>query len=206
MLGKSAELLLKRMSIVRRDIGSLLVHWTRSKYDRDEMMSPLKLQAKAADILFTILDSSQLLGSSTFIRESHKCICFTEAPIPEMASLFKVFEELNDKRYEPYGVAVSKEWLFSKGGRPVIYQSDAEYNELPQSMKWRHCLYEPASQIDFTWEREWRIPGDKLDLSPKETLVIVPDRKFANQVLNKYRQSNGDPRWAVVSLDYFGLK
>ncbi|GAG63688.1 unnamed protein product, partial [marine sediment metagenome] len=34
---------------------------------------------------------------------------------------------------------------------------DLEYDILPEELKYRHVRYELESDIDFTWEREWRL-------------------------------------------------
>jgi hypothetical protein len=81
-------------------------------------------------------------------------------------------------RYKPFGVMVPKKWLFSKGGRPVIYQPDAEYEFLHDSQKYRHKRYEPDEGFDFTWEREWRVLTPSLELDPDVTSVVVPDRRW----------------------------
>lgn len=64
---------------------------------------------------------------------------------------------------------VPKQWLYVQGGRPVIYQSDKEFYDLPEAIRWRHVRYEPASSppIDFTWEREWRIQCRYLHIGPQ---------------------------------------
>jgi len=66
-------------------------------------------------------------------------------------------------RYRFYSIAVSKRALFEAGGRPVIYLPDYEGNWIPPEEKWRQVRYEHGS-VDFTREREWRVPGD-LDLT-----------------------------------------
>jgi len=45
----------------------------------------------------------------------------------------------------------------------VIYQTDNDFNILPEELRWRHVRYEPAGDqaIDFTWEREWRMHCDE---------------------------------------------
>lgn len=57
----------------------------------------------------------------------------------------------------------------------MIYQADSEYKELPLGLQWRHVRYEPHAQrpIDFTWEREWRIPTDLLPIAPENALLVV---------------------------------
>ena len=203
MKGKSTEQLLKWMDIVRRDIGSLVVHWTRSKYDLDAPKSEPP-QQDALKVLTKILDEGMLRGSDSFIKGGYKCICFTEAPISEIAPLFKTFKVLENQRYEPFGIAVDKKWLFQKGGRPVIYQSDAEFDLLPETMKWKHSLYEPG-EIDFTWEREWRVHTESLKLDPARTMVIVPNHQYAFDLMNRYKTKSGPSRWIVIPLDHFGL-
>ncbi len=215
--------LIRGMNLVRRDLGSLLFHWTRSQFRRESesIIDSSWVKEPAGNILFKILREGFLKGSSGFIRGNHQCVCFTEAPISEVAALFKLASYMreNDRpRYEPYGIAVRKEWLFSQGGRPVIYQSDAEYENLSEELKWRHARYEPNNGIDFTWEREWRIRTSSLTLDPKHTLVVVPtvDEAFCimyeNSVLEAIDWDESSPsgvyhkpRWLSVSLDFFGV-
>jgi hypothetical protein len=101
-------------------------------------------------------------------------------------------------RYEPYGIGVAKEWLFRKGGRPVIYQPDTDYERLPEDMRWRHCRFEPPD-IDFTWEREWRVLSELLRLDPSQTWVLVPAQAIADRFAARH------PRWRIVPLELFGL-
>ena len=79
---------------------------------------------------------------------------------------------------------ISKKWLFSKGGRPVIYQPTSDYDNLPTGLKYLHQIYDPVKGIDYTWEREWRIRSDYLELDPSETTVIVPNRFWENKTLS----------------------
>ena len=119
----------------------------------------------------------------------------------EMVALFALRAVSGDAtrpRYRPYGVGVQKEWLFRLGGRPVIYQPANEYDDLPSEIRWRHCRYEPPD-IDFTWEREWRIAMERVDLDPAGTWVFVPTPKDAT------RLADSRPKWRVVPLTLFGL-
>ena len=79
------------------------------------------------------------------------------------------------------GIEVSKQWAYSEGGRPVIYQPEEEYEQLPESHRWRHVRYELDAEppIDFSWEREWRIQTDELGLPPGEARIIVPHEDWA---------------------------
>ncbi|MEI7869981.1 MAG: hypothetical protein WCI11_18995 [Candidatus Methylumidiphilus sp.] len=113
------EELARRIRLVRRDMSSLLFHFTRASGED-----------KAATVLNKILSSEKLLGNGKW-TEGLDCVCFTEAPIPEFTAIFSLIEiaakQEHRPRYEPYGIAVTKEWLFSKGGRPVIYEKYSEF-------------------------------------------------------------------------------
>lgn len=221
----SSKELKKRISLVRRDLGNLLFHFTRTptsnvvikngKYTR-------RLSKSAYSIIEKIISEGKIEGSSKNIRGSFKCICFNESPISEMASLFALENiartEHEKIRYEPFGVAVKKEWLYSKGGRPVIYGPEEDFELLPYELKYRYVRYEPDRGIDFTWEREWRIKSDFLELDPKSTLIVVPDAETAFELAYEHSDVEveldypGTPigsyhvaKWMTVSLDLFGL-
>jgi hypothetical protein len=147
-------------------------------------------------------------------------VCFTEAPIQEFHAIFSLVaiaasEDLRP-RYEPYGVAVRKEWLFAQGGRPVIYDEPDAFDRLPSGERYRFIPYNPADGIDFTWEREWRIKTDHLRLDPKHTLVVVPTSAEAFEIVYDFGEMKPEldedgyqtgyycPRWLAVSLDLFG--
>jgi hypothetical protein len=83
---------------------------------------------------------------------------------------------------------VPKTWLFVRGGRPVIYQPDEEFEGLPEKYRWRHVRFDPASEVDFTWEREWRIQTDQLDFDPWTAKVIVPSYEWVNRLEEDHRR------------------
>jgi hypothetical protein len=219
--------LLKRIKLVRRDLGTLLFHFTRTpnepsvkwanKYGDIHEIRP----ASAGAVLEKILSEGQLRGTSGWTY-GYNCVCFTEAPIHEFNSIFSLVEiaasEKERPRYEPYGIAVNKNWLFSKGGRPVIYDHPNALEAFPDDQKYRFVPYDPDQGIDFTWEREWRIQTDLLKLDPKETLVIVPTAdeafdlvyQFANMEADYDDEGNPEhayhaAKWLAVSLDIFGF-
>ncbi|HJV84140.1 MAG TPA: hypothetical protein VJ698_01590 [Noviherbaspirillum sp.] len=137
-------------------------------------------EADAFGVLRQIVSEQRLVGSSGSIRGSFRCVCFTEAP--ESA-----FHQLSG-RYRPFGIKVSKKWLFKQGGRPVIYQHSDEFATLPDALRWRHVRYEPDAEppIDFSWEREWRIQADELFLPPEEVAVVVPHENYAAELQDEH--------------------
>jgi hypothetical protein len=46
--------------------------------------------------------------------------------------------------------------------------------------------YDPIKEIDFTWEREWRIETNELPLHQKETTVIIPSRQYEAKLSGKH--------------------
>jgi len=122
-------------------------------------------------------------------------------------------------RYEPYGIAIPKDFLFSRGGRPVIYDHPSSIDEFPASQRYRFVPHDPEQGIDFTWEREWRIRTEEFILDPSQTLIVVPTSEEAFEVVYQFANVEADyddagspvgayhePKWLAVSLDLFGLK
>ena len=152
--------------MIRGDLSNRLVHLTRGPS-----------YAEAAAVFEKIIEAGKLLGGTGYIRGGYRCVCFSEAPLNVLAQSLAVPLE-GGMRYAPFGVMVSKTWLFQQGGRPVIYQAHDEFELLHESQMFRHVRYEPHLNKDHTWEREWRIRSDELPLHPSETTFIVPTRDW----------------------------
>jgi hypothetical protein len=209
----------------RRDLGDLLFHFTRTPREQVVMDGGrIMMSAHAGAVLEKIAREGRLIGSNGYIRGGYRCVCFSETPISEIPTVLRLAQHAAEEglrpRYEPYGVAIPKEWLFAQGGRPVIYQPDDEFDLLPEEMKYRHVRYEPG-RVDFTWEREWRIRTDELKIDPEHTLFVLPTADAVFEFTYGHASLEGDdyddetglpggfyhePRWMAVSLDLFGLK
>ncbi len=214
-------------------MGNLLFHFTRSRaagtfspainLDPFGPLPPPTLSEPktAFEVLTEILTSGKLIGTSGFVKGKYRCVSFTEWPVSELASMFAINNELakggESPRYEPYGIAVRKEWLFQRNGRPVIYQPESEYSYLPPEIQWRHVSYEPP-QVDFTWEREWRVPCTELQITTSDILVLVRTSAEAHSITYGFSQLTtaphpktganvtwSNPSWMAVSLDLFGI-
>lgn len=162
------------IDLIRSDMSDWLIHCTDS-----------------LESLQSILGEACLMGSNKRITGSYSCVCFSEAPLTKVKALtcfvaaYKNQISFSMIRYRPYGVAVRKKWLFEQGGRPVIYQTKDEYSFLPESHRYLHMTYNPG-ELDFTWEREWRIWTDILQLDNKNTIVFVEKRIEAEELLSKF--------------------
>jgi hypothetical protein len=169
--------------MIRGDLSNRLIHLTRGP----------TLQA-AAENFRSILREKCLRGSNGHIRGRFNCVCFSEAPLGTLTQSLAAPPK-NGMRYAAFGVVVSKAWLFNQGGRPVIYQAHEEYEELPDSLKYRHVRYEPNRGVDHTWEREWRIQTDLLHLVPDETTFVVPTRKWESEFHQQHISSVAAASW-----------
>jgi hypothetical protein len=194
---------------MRIDLSDQLIHLTRGNSLAD-----------GEGIFRKILTEKRLLGSDKGIRGGHRVICFSEAPIDVLAKLFA--SSGHGFRYRPFGIMIPKHWLFSKGGRPVIYQPEAEYGLLPDPLQYRHVRFdEPGASTDFTFEREWRICAEELPLDPLTCTLIVPDREWDYRLrqehderdMNRARAMRMNPftrmtdyRWHVLALGDLGAK
>lgn len=175
--------------MIRDDLSDKLIHLTRGP-----------TYADAAKVFSAILEQKRLLGGTGCIKGDFRCVCFSEAPISQLSRIL-ANPMAHGMRYMPFGIMVSKAWLFDLGGRPVIYQSDSEFELLHDDQKYRHVRYEPANDVDFTWEREWRILTDELPLDPDVATVVVPNRDWERRILKPHE----DKIWRRAALGMGGM-
>jgi len=156
---------------MRTDISPNIVHFTKD--------NTIEL---AYNRFRKIIRDRVLIGSSKKIKGGQPCVCFSEAPLINLKS--GLVNENYYSKYSPFGFLFNKIYIYSLGGRPVIYQPDTEYYWLPEAMQWRHGRYEPHLErpIDFAWEREWRLPTNKLNIHPSYTHLVLPDQSWVNRL------------------------
>lgn len=191
--------------MIREDLSDSVIHLTKGTVE------------EAHKTFVSIAQMGVLQGGSGFIRAPEKCVCFTETPLSTLSKVLA--NNQHSFRYRPFGVVVSKNWLHKVGGRPVIYQPDAEYVQLTPDNRYRHVRYEPPG-IDFTWEREWRIKIEALALDPAETGMIVPDHEWEERFMKGeimdiiqeegklpvFVMRNGITKWRYVVLEDLGVR
>lgn len=160
---------------MRTDISPNIVHFTKD--------NTIEL---AYQRFKKIIRDRVLIGSSEMIKGGQPCVCFSEAPLMSLET--GLVNENYYSKYSPFGFLFNKKYIFSQGGRPVIYQSDVEYHFLPSSISWRHVRYEPNLErpIDFTWEREWRLPSTNLQIHPSYTHLVLPNQRWAERLKQEH--------------------
>lgn len=131
---------------------------------------------QAVQTLFKIAYDEFLTGSNRTVIGGRNVVCFSEAPESEFIK--------ENGHFRSFGVSVSKEWLFQKNGRPVIYQPKSEHQFVDSSMHWKIVSYSPTETewIDWSWQREWRVQTDSLELPIDEAVFIVPSEKWKEKL------------------------
>lgn len=172
----------------RNDISDKLVHFT-SGDTLDDAFARLS----------QIVNERILRGGNGMIRGGYQCVCFTEAPLASLQGGLVNPDAYS--RYSPFGVLFDKAEIFRLGGRPVIYQSDPEFQLLPNELRWRHMRYEPDADppVDFCWEREWRVQTDSLEFDTAIAGLVLPDGAWLDRLVDAHHEQQ---EWRVYEYSF----
>ncbi|NIP43606.1 MAG: hypothetical protein GWO41_12420 [candidate division Zixibacteria bacterium] len=161
-----------------------LTHYTRStympwpgessaKFYRAIFESNNEYPRSALQTLKRIVDVKKVWSSYYHIRGGHKVVSFTELSPPDAVSLIKWRPRYVRWNFEPYGIAIEKDYARRIGIKPVIYDQPDKYYELSDKEK---PFYQNPGEKGGDWEpeREWRHFGS-LDLSqvPSEKVILL---------------------------------
>lgn len=135
----------------------------------------------AADTLYKIATDQHLKGTDNAVIGGDSVVCFSESPLSEYTK--------ESTHFQPFGISIKKSYLFSLGGRPVIYQPKEEHKYIDGSIIWKVVSYSPTEEgwIDWSWQREWRIKTEALFLDPEQAIFIVPTEEHRDILLSRYR-------------------
>jgi hypothetical protein len=191
-----------------------LTHCTRRRHgpwpDEDEadFLDDLILDRRGADhsafaALWRIVTSRRLIATSELVRGDVPVVSFTAVPLVEIDRLRAFRAHLSRWDFEPYGICIRRDWLQSRGARPVRYGDESVWTELP--LEERHFFQKCESHtaggrsLDWTAEREWRHVGDISldDIPPQAALLFVPSRTEAETLA-------GISPWPIVMLSSTG--
>lgn len=177
----------------RVDLSSRVTHLTKGDTD-DE----------AFENLISILEEKCIRASkigSNFINGDIPAVCLQEAPLIAIAENLQYEEKLREEdekqriRYLGFGIRFHKDFIYQNNGRPVIYDDTNQAKEYLHKSDWwrivRLDLSDENHMIDWTHEREWRVPGDLLfDYSQCEIIVPSPVyyHKFVEYCLKNNRE------------------
>ena len=187
--------------------GDWLVHCTRECDGRwpgqsqDQYLDDLILGRSASDhsvqaTLRKILVERRLRAASRPVRGFPPAVSFSASPLEELLTR-RVFRGHRGRwDFEPYGLAISRDWLAARGARPVVYR-------LPGDLRGNDPFEQPTGSqgrppMHWPREEEWRHPGD-VDLSSlpdSQGLVLVHRHSDLGFV-------SGISRWPVLVLGHF---
>jgi hypothetical protein len=140
-------------------------------------------------------------------RKWLRSVYFTETPIEHVHFQMRDIAGRN-LHFEPYGLAFLESAIRKKGGNPLFYfdstnqavlasldavavSEDCERfkNTLPLYEIFGPSLYPPKREVDFRWEREWRVVGD-FDFTAADVALGICARDdityFENLVQHKF--------------------
>jgi len=186
---------------VRDDLSNWVWHFARRK--------------KPLDDLGSILSGQCVKGSKDGVTGT-TVVCLTEAPLAQFAKQSPVLDSLGYKRLSDYGVGFRKSWILKQGGLPVIYQPRKFLTpQLPLEYRFRHVDLDTHLDLDYSWQREWRVPTSSLAFTPGDTVVVLPsfdqgdgllfDIEVDGDVVDGESQTfvSYNPRWSFVAHDQF---
>ena len=165
----------------RTDLSSQVTHLTRSGEFDDDKLGPV-------DILVRILKDGRISGSTTdkgFICGDVPATCFQDVPIYSLSQnihseeQYRLAVEGAKVRYVGVGLMFPKPYVYAQGGRPVIYEDNERAKRLlPEDEWWRIVRFDLSDEsniVDWTHEREWRVPGS-FEFDLEQSTVLLPNK------------------------------
>jgi len=154
----------------RPDFSFYLGHFTKKKKpdahrQADNPTLEITEGKSAFERLKTILNEKRIVAG-TLPWNKKNAVCLTECPWSSLVTHSKV--------YSPYAIGFNKAFIFGTGGAPAFYVRADQF----QRQQWDNLLYTfttpfwPAYRpkkkneektfktIDYSHEREWRVPHD----------------------------------------------
>ncbi|HKX32089.1 MAG TPA: DUF2971 domain-containing protein [Blastocatellia bacterium] len=155
----------------RLDLTGMLTHLTKPASNTSGM-DINEIHEAATINLIQILKEQVLHGSTTgtgFIVGGTPAVCFQNVPFYGLIQNVKHEQERREKnsgerlRYCGVGLAFLKWHVFREGGRPVMYEKTSDAKLLLEPKEhWRivNLNWDQVTDtyVDWTHEREWRIP------------------------------------------------
>lgn len=114
----------------------------------------------ALDTLVRIISERRVRSGSGMVRGREPVVSWSSLPPSGFRALRRWNRSLVRWTVEPYGIAVSRDFLRELGAKPAIYGRDSTYALLPEHEKFRFQLKSSAGAAAWKTEREWRSRGD----------------------------------------------
>lgn len=203
----------------RPDFSMNLVHFTKdappvsAEMHKAEVQAIVPLTARAR--LFAILEAGQL-KATRMPWTNRPAACFTECTWPSLLA--------HAQRYSPFGLGFRKEFVFAAGGGPAFYMPPHLLERQKQHVGAEAVPFDPdlyafltpfappyapqsykdqswsgKKPIDFSHEREWRVPHSLPFVLDKVTFVIVETYEDMAQAPKKLKDAIGRDKWLIMA-------
>jgi abortive phage resistance protein AbiGi (putative antitoxin) len=172
----------------RPDLSEYLVHFTKGTpplgpADAQSQEVKAVAEASARSRIESILVTKTIYASHIPWANS-LAVCLTECPWPSLIG--------HSENYSPYGIGFSKSHIFAAGGNPVFYIRDDLYKkQRTDPFSWHshvHTFITPFTPpyagkahvdstghgiVDYSHEREWRVPHNfTFELSQVKFVIV----------------------------------
>ena len=164
-------------------------------------------QLRAKERLVAILEQQRILATSMPWKTGH-AVAFTECPWGSLLT--------HAKRYSSYGVGFTKAHLYAAHGGPVFYVRADLYNKQEWDPEVRKFVtpfnpdYAPAAMkqvawaekkpIDYTHEREWRVPHHFTFRLDEVQFVIVDTYKDVATFPKQLKNQIGREKFLIMDV------
>jgi hypothetical protein len=202
----------------KRDFSPLLVHLTKDVESKglsakDVLIKMLTEKKLLASNHYCLFDSDLKKPKNSSIREKFKVVCFTETPIDLIDVLLTDLEGRYFFKPKPFGLVFTKEFIKQYGGNPVFYVAGSLFNSLwrayegakgnnfdKEDNKFLALVNRCDDQIDFHWEREWRVVGNlKFELNDI-FCALCPEDSMSDFEENFNELTFIDPEWGIYEI------
>jgi len=197
--------------MARPDFSDFLGHFTTSRkpVGHTNNNNPCNQYGavSAKDRLISILNS-KCIQASQMPWTGRLAVCFTECPWSSMLD--------HARAYSPYGVGFRKPHVFAAGGGPVYYVRADHWDK----QQWEDHLktfvtpfwpkYRPkkfkadatlsGKSVDYSHEREWRVPHDFAFDHKQIEFVIVDTYEDMAQFPKDLKDSIGREKFLIMDV------
>lgn len=171
-----------------------LIHWTRTghgpwpgettaSYFTDLIMAKDEYCRSAAATLRRIVNERMIRGSAWRVAQGQPVVSFTELSPLDSLGLMRWRARWARWSFEPYGIAVHRDWARERGARRVRYVTEQEWRQLESEEK-PYCHHIGKKAGEWPAEREWRCLGDfsLRDAPPGAIRLIVREPSEAETI------------------------